>query len=139
MREAAGVLDLKWILRITLQRGLREKLGPPRFCCLQPLALACVRRRTAQIAGLERKLFRIVSLEETRVHHDAANDSRHTESDDAPVVAGSAAAPSLPSVHPFAARGVFVLDKNRGRWLKQILFRREKFVVGQEHTAAQAF
>src|ERR1700732_103828 len=83
-------------------------------------------------------MFRVISREEACIHHDAAKNSREAEPNDAPVIAGSAAAARLPSVHPFPASGVFIIDKNRRRWLQQTFLGREKFVVRLKYAATEA-
>src|SRR5204863_343658 len=81
------------------------------------------------IAHVDRTRLGVVAPEVRRVDVDAADNARHAEPHDAPVVARLATTPRLPTVHPFAALGVLALDPDRGRWLDQVLLRREELVV----------
>src|SRR5882724_976406 len=84
-------------------------------------------------------MLRIVTAEETRIDHDAANYSGHAQTNNAPVVAGCAPPARLPTIHPFSQVGVFAFDKDGSARLKQVFLGREKLIVGNEHCAAKFF
>ena len=89
------------------------------------------------LAAFELALLGVVPPEEARVDDDPAHDAGQAETDEAPVVAGAAAAPGLPAVHPFAAIGVLVLTPLRRCRAQERLLRREELVVRQQHRATQ--
>src|ERR1700741_648089 len=95
--------------------------------------------KIAEVAPFQGKSLWIVAGKESSVHDDAANDSRQAEPDDAPIVAGGAAAARFPTVHPFSTRGVFSFDENGIGFLEKVFFGSKKVVVGFEHTPAEAF
>ena len=53
-------------------------------------------------------MFRVVAAKVACIDHDAANDSRKAETNDAPIKPGRASPPALPSIHPLATIGVLV-------------------------------
>src|SRR4029077_4204382 len=79
-----------------------------------------------------------IADEVTGVHDDAADVSRESQADDAPVVARLAPAPRLPAVHPFPAVRVLVLPEDRPRRLEKALLRPEELVVRRDDRAADA-
>jgi hypothetical protein len=81
----------------------------------------------------------IVALEETRIHHDAADQRWNPKPDDAPVVARRAAAAGLPTVHPLAPIGVLPLAPHRTPGLEQVLLGCEELVVGQQRHPTEPF
>ena len=108
----AGIVDGELISRVAFERRLRHDFEP--VCAVrfrQPLFATI--RTVAQVAGFQRKVRRKISREEACVHHNAANHSRQTQSDDAPVIAGRSTASSLPAIHPFAAVRILAFDENR--------------------------
>src|SRR6266496_1402356 len=84
-------------------------------------------------------MLRIISTEEAGVDHDPANYSGQSETNDAPVVSHRAPPPRLPAVHPFSQVGVFAFDKNGPVGLEEIFLRREKLIVGNEHSTTKSF
>src|SRR6202050_1465989 len=136
MRKPALAPDREDIVRIAPQRRLRTHFHPSRRRIVQPLRFLLVRRLTAQIAAFERKRLRIISLEKTGVHHDATNQTRQSETNNAPIVSRGAAPPRFPSVHPLPARRVFSFDEDRLCFPQQVLLRREEFIVSQNRPAA---
>ena len=66
--------------------------------------------RRRQAAAVDPAMRRIVAAEERGVDDDRVDDARQAELDDAPVVAGRAAAARFPAVHPLAAIGVLVRE-----------------------------
>ena len=84
-------------------------------------------------------MFGIIATEKTCIYNDTADDARQPETNDAPVVAGGAAAPRFPSIHPLSQIGVFAFDENRRGGLQQIFFGRKKLVIGDQHCATEFF
>src|SRR5580658_4614031 len=125
------------IYRVALQSCLRQNLFPMRRRRPQLFLFVPVRRRTTQIATLQRKTRRIISREETRIHHYPPQNSRQPQPHDAPIASRSPPPPRLPSVHPLSPVGILPCDENRLPALQQIFLRRKKFVVGLDHAAAQ--
>jgi hypothetical protein len=73
-----------------------------------------------------------------RLDVDAARDTRDTESNDAPIVARTAAAAGLPAIHPLAALGVIALAPPRCVGPDQVLLGRKELVVSGNDGSAQA-
>jgi len=86
------------------------------------------------IAGIDRRLGRIISGEVTGIDIQATDDARYAKFDDAKVVARAALAATLPTVHPFAVVIVLIGDKNRVRRIDQAFFGAEEFVVCEYHS-----
>src|ERR1700683_5417368 len=137
MRKPALAPDREDIVRIASQRRLRTHFHPSRRRIVQPLRFLLVRRLTAQIAAFEGKGLRIIFLEKTGVYHDATNQTRQRETNNAPIVSGGAPPPRFPSVHPLPARRVFSFDEDRLCFPQQVLLRREEVIVCQNRLAAQ--
>ena len=72
------------------------------------------------------------------IDNEAADDAGRAKTHETPVMIGSAMAARFPAIHPFAGVDVFVRDENGRSGLEQIFLRREKFVGGGEHRAAEA-
>src|ERR1700733_5316807 len=139
VRITPRVLHHHWIYRIAFQHSLRQNLFPMRRRGRQLFLFVPVRRRSSQIASLQRNPHWIISGEKTRVHDRPAQNSRQAQAHNAPIVSWSPSPPRFPAVHPLSLVGVFALDKNRLRLLQQIFLGREKFVVCLHHAAAQPF
>src|SRR5437764_9312365 len=81
----------------------------------------------------------MIAEEMIRIDVDLANDAAQAELDHAPVVSGHSAAARFPAVHPFAAVGKFVGNENTAPRFQQIFLLREKFIVRDQRSAADAF
>src|SRR5699024_3596168 len=79
-----------------------------------------------------------VSRKETGIDDDAMNASGKAESDDGPIVAGSAPPARLPAVHPLSALGIDSFSPFGGARLDQPFLRREELVVSRDDRAAKA-
>ena len=76
MREAARMLDGKWIFGIARERRLRQQFDPARGRSFHAIFLVLIWRGGSEIAGFKRKVRREISLEMAGVHDDAANVSQ---------------------------------------------------------------
>ena len=96
---------------VALPACARNHLGP-------------LRRRQVFIGsdttGFEAELFGEVSGEEGGVDGHRVDSSRRAQGEQTPVMAGPAAAASLPAIHPLAAIGVLVLLPDRWARLEQV-------------------
>ncbi len=78
-------------------------------------------------------MFGIVAAKEARVNDYATNNTRQSETNDAPVKPWCAPAPALPPIHPLPTIGVLALDKYGRGGLEQILLGRKKVIIRHEH------
>src|ERR1043165_4900626 len=135
MRDAFVVFNRKWISRVTIQRNLRQQWDPlDRF--VEQLGLT---RQSVERRAFKRTLLRIVAAKITRVDHYPANNTRQAQTNDAPIKTRRTPAPTLPPIHPLAAVRVLAFDKDRRTRLQQVLFRRKKIIIGDEHRATHFF
>src|SRR5580658_8425978 len=137
VRKTPRMRHHRRIYRIALQSCLRQDLLPMRRRSSQPFLFVPVGRGLTQSASFQRKTRRIISREKTRVHDRSAQNSRQSQSHDAPIASRSPPPPGLPSVHPLSPVVIFPHNKDRLLGLQQIFLRSEKFVIGQHHAAAQ--
>src|SRR6266545_715884 len=84
-------------------------------------------------------MFRIISPEEAGIDHDAANYSRQSKTDDAPIVSRRAPPARLPAIHPLSQVGVLTFDKNGRIGFKEVFLGCEKLIVGNEYSTAKSF
>src|SRR6266513_1518095 len=70
---------------------------------------------------------------------DLFDDAAQSQLNHTPIVSRSSPAATLPTVHPFAAVGVFVRNENAAPRFEEILFLRKKFIVRDNGDAADAF
>ena len=130
-RPPGLALNRKAVLRVPFERRAGEDLDPRRVRQLLGRGIAL------DGAGFERAGFRIVAAEIGGVHDHAPERPRQAEPDDAPVVAGLAAAAGLPAVHPLADVSVFPLLPDGLSGLEEVLLGREEFVIRGQHRATQ--
>ena len=64
------------------------------------------------------------------------DDAAQSQLNDTPIIPGCAPPAGLPSIHPFAAIGVFVRKENSAAGLEEILLFREKLIVGEQRGSA---
>src|SRR6202020_1052126 len=114
-----------------------EKIAPRFFRVLKPRKFAGV-GSAPQIENFKREARGEIPFEEAGVNDNATNDAGQSKTDDAPVITWRSAAAGLPAIHPFPARGEFPLDEDRLRWLEQVRFGSEEFVVRFQDAPAEA-
>src|ERR1700704_4716953 len=67
---------------------------------------------------------------------DLANDSAQAQLNDAPIVSRRPASSAFPSIHPFAAVGVFIGNKNSATGLEEILLLCKELIIRENRNAA---
>jgi hypothetical protein len=134
VREAPRRADLEGILRVARELRARQDLDPARARRRELLR----RRLRVRPARIDRAGLREVALEVRRVDHHAAQDPRHAQPQDAPVVPGPALAPRLPAIHQLAALGVLVRQEHGLLRAHQVLLGCEELIVREQRRATEA-
>ena len=70
---------------------------------------------------------------------DLFDDSAQSQLDDTPIISRRSAPARFPTVHPFAAVGVFVGNENSAAGFEEVFFFREELVIRQKGFPADAF
>ena len=81
----------------------------------------------------------MIAQEVIRIGVDLLDNAAQSQLDNTPIVSGSAPAARLPSIHPFAAVGIFVRDENSPARFQKVLLLREELIVRQQDRSAQEF
>jgi hypothetical protein len=80
----------------------------------------------------------VIPEEVIRIDVDLPDDAAQSQLNNAPVMSGRAAAARLPAVHPLAAVGVLVGNKDPATGLQEVFLLGEELVVREKREAADA-
>src|SRR4030081_1092924 len=80
----------------------------------------------------------MITEEMVRIDVDLANDSAQSQLNHTPIVSRRPASSAFPSIHPFAAVGVFIGNKNSATRLEEILLLCKELIIRDYRAAAEA-